>query len=127
MSQHCAEHLLDCIVQTEEFRKADVTKAIHSGFLKLDDRMRNLPEFASGEDKSGSTAVCALISPRQVFVANCGDSRAVLSRGNQLVFWTQDHKPVLPAEKERIQKAGGNVMIQRVNGALAVSRFVWLI
>jgi Serine/threonine protein phosphatase len=33
-----------------------------------------------------------------------------------------DHKPVLPEERERIINAGGNVMIQRVNGSLAVSR-----
>jgi hypothetical protein len=37
-------------------------------------------------------------------------------------FATQDHKPINPAEKERIQNAGGSVMIQRVNGSLAVSR-----
>lgn len=122
VSAHCAEHLLESIVKTEEFQKSEVTKGIRSGFLNLDDRMRTLPELASGEDKSGSTAVCALISPRKVFVANCGDSRAVLCRAGQLVFATQDHKPVLPREKERIQRAGGSVMIQRVNGSLAVSR-----
>lgn len=69
--------------------------------------MRELPELASGEDKSGSTAVCALITPQQVFVANCGDSRAVLCRDGRPAFSTRDHKPILPSEKERIQKAGG--------------------
>ena len=34
----------------------------------------------------------------------------------------QDHKPSNELEKERIQNAGGSVMIQRVNGSLAVSR-----
>lgn len=66
VSAHCAEHLLECIMGTEEFRQEDFIKGIRSGFLSLDDRMRELPELASGEDKSGSTAVCALISPRQV-------------------------------------------------------------
>jgi len=33
-----------------------------------------------------------------------------------------DHKPYLEHERERIVKAGGTVMIQRVNGSLAVSR-----
>lgn len=82
--------------------------------------MRKLPEL--GEEKSGSTAVCALISPNQIFVANCGDSRAVLCNNKRPTFSTQDHKPVLPSEKERIQRAGGSVMIQRINGSLAVSR-----
>ena len=122
VSAHCAEHLLENIVQTEEFRHDDVAKGIRSGFLLLDKTMRELPELASGEDKSGSTAVCALVSPKQVFIANCGDSRAVLCRGGKPAFATRDHKPVLPSEKARILKAGGSVMIQRVNGSLAVSR-----
>lgn len=120
VSAHCAEHLLDCIVNSEDFRRADFTEGIRAGFLNLDDRMRKLPEL--GEEKSGSTAVCALISPNQIFVANCGDSRAVLCNNKRPTFSTQDHKPVLPSEKERIQRAGGSVMIQRINGSLAVSR-----
>ncbi|XP_049828194.1 protein phosphatase 1B-like isoform X1 [Schistocerca gregaria] len=122
VSAHCADHLLECIVGAEEFRSDDVIEAIRAGFLRLDARMRALPELASGEDKSGSTAVCALISPHTVYVANCGDSRAVLCRSGSPTFSTRDHKPVLPAEKERIMRAGGSVMIQRVNGSLAVSR-----
>ena len=84
--------------------------------------MKELPEVVSGEDKSGSTAVCALVSTSHVFLANCGDSRAVISRAGTALVATYDHKPVNPIEKERIQKAGGSVMIQRVNGSLAVSR-----
>lgn len=133
VSAHCANHLLDYIMQTEEFRRslgeadettaaAAVKEGIHTGFLQLDDKMRELPEVVTGEDKSGSTAVCALISPHYVFIANCGDSRALICRGGEPDFSTQDHKPIIPAEKERIQRAGGNVMIQRVNGSLAVSR-----
>jgi len=121
VSAHCAEHLLDAIMQTEEFQE-DVMKGIHNGFLELDNKMRALPEMTSGEDKSGSTAVCAFVSPRLIYVANCGDSRAVLCREGNPVFTTQDHKPGLPTERERIIKAGGSVMIQRVNGSLAVSR-----
>lgn len=97
-------------------------KGIHNGFLELDSKMRSLPEMTSGEDKSGTTAVCVFVSPRLIYIANCGDSRAVLCRSGSPVFSTQDHKPGLPTERERIVKAGGSVMIQRVNGSLAVSR-----
>ena len=38
------------------------------------------------------------------------------------MIFLQDHKPSNELEKERIQNAGGSVMIQRVNGSLAVSR-----
>lgn len=134
VSAHCAENLLESITQSEEFRNSankcdlstngqsnidNVKRGIRDGFLRLDEKMRTM---ISGEDKSGSTAVCCLVSPHHVFIANCGDSRAVLSREKKAVFSTQDHKPINPAEKERIQNAGGSVMIQRVNGSLAVSR-----
>ena len=33
-----------------------------------------------------------------------------------------DHKPELEGERERIEKAGGTVILNRVNGTLAVSR-----
>lgn len=120
-SAHCSEHLLDAIMATEEFQE-DVMKGIHNGFLNLDSNMRMLPKVLSGVDKSGSTAVCAFISPRLMYIANCGDSRAVLCQSGNPVFTTQDHKPALPTERERILKAGGSVVLQRVNGSLAVSR-----
>merc|ERR1712241_333612 len=77
---------------------------------------------ASGEDKSGTTAACALISQKYLIIANCGDSRGVCCTSGKPVLATQDHKPSNPPELERIQNAGGSVMIQRVNGSLAVSR-----
>lgn len=121
-SEHCARHLLESIILTEEFRQDDIIKGIHSGFLQLDEKMRNLPELASGVDKSGTTAVCAFISLQYIYIANCGDSRAVICRNGEPFFTTEDHKPILPDERKRILKAGGSVMIQRVNGSLAVSR-----
>lgn len=84
--------------------------------------MRQMPDVVSGDDKSGSTAVCCLISPTHFYIANCGDSRAVLCRRGVPALYTLDHKPTVPAEKKRIQDAGGSVMIHRVNGSLAVSR-----
>lgn len=122
VADHCAKNLLHSIVRTQEFGNNDITKGIHAGFLKLDETMRDIPELASGADKSGTTAVCAFISDQNVYIANCGDSRAVLCRNCTPIFSTQDHKPILPGEKQRIQNAGGSVMIQRVNGSLAVSR-----
>ncbi|KAH9509315.1 Protein phosphatase 1B [Bulinus truncatus] len=136
VSAVCAEELLGHITQNEDFRGKpdltdgteiqpsieDVLAGIKKGFLNLDEKMRTLPEVISGEDKSGSTAVCSIVSPRHIFFANCGDSRAVLCRNGKCAFATTDHKPVNPRERERIQNAGGSVMIQRVNGSLAVSR-----
>lgn len=100
----------------------EIKQGIREGFLALDEDLRNLPEIANGKDKSGSTAVCVLITPNHIFFANCGDSRAMLISEGEVAFATTDHKPAHPAEKERIQNAGGSVIVQRVNGSLAVSR-----
>lgn len=67
----------------------------------------------------GSTAVVALVDcgketplsgrPRRITVANCGDSRAVLCRSGRAWALSEDHKPELEREKERIEKADGKV------------------
>ena len=127
VSALCAERLLDSIAANIDIVKAtlsttSIETAIRDGFLNLDNQIRDRPETASGEDKSGSTAICTVVTPTHIYFANCGDSRAVLSRSERTVFGTHDHKPINPVERERIQNAGGSVMIQRVNGSLAVSR-----
>ncbi|XP_041748223.1 protein phosphatase 1B-like isoform X2 [Coregonus clupeaformis] len=99
-----------------------VKTGIRTGFLKIDEHMRNFSDLRNGMDRSGSTAVAVLLSPEHLYFINCGDSRAVLYRNTHVCFSTLDHKPCNPREKERIQNAGGSVMIQRVNGSLAVSR-----
>lgn len=64
---------------------------------------------------SGCTCVAAYITGRTLFVANCGDSRAVMARGSasldDLVAadLSRDHKPDDPAESERITAMGGFV------------------
>lgn len=72
----------------------------------------------------GCTAVVSLIRGKQVYVANTGDSRCVISRKGVAEPLTLDHKPVLLEEAERIMKAGGFVRDNRVNGALNVSRTI---
>lgn len=95
---------------------------IKDGFLKIDSSMREHPKFLSPEEKSGTTAVTAFVTPDKVIFANCGDSRGVLANNNSVRFGTYDHKPCNEEEKKRIENAGGSVMIRRVNGSLAVSR-----
>lgn len=96
-------------------------EGIHTGFLDIDRHMHKLARQENW-DRSGSTAAAVMISPRYIYFINCGDSRTLLCRDGQVVFYTEDHKPINPREKERIQNAGGSVTLQRVNGSLAVSR-----
>lgn len=128
VSQYCARHLLDCILESidhdpgKETSIEAVQEGIRKGFLLLDERLKSQPQWASGEDRSGTTAIVVMVSPDKIIWANCGDSRGLLCRNGKLEFATVDHKPYNIGEKNRIEKAGGTVMMQRVNGSLAVSR-----
>jgi protein phosphatase PTC2/3 len=82
-------------------------------------------------DKSGSCAVVLLIVGKKGFVANLGDSRAVIScsGGTECQALSRDHKASDEEEKQRISQAGGEVYcanekaIYRIlPGRLAVSR-----
>ncbi|XP_072954636.1 probable protein phosphatase 2C 68 [Typha angustifolia] len=76
-------------------------------------------------DIVGSTAVVAMVACDRILVANCGDSRAVLSRDGEAIPLSDDHKPDRPDELARIEAAGGRVIFvngARVHGILAMSR-----
>ncbi|GMR56483.1 hypothetical protein PMAYCL1PPCAC_26678 [Pristionchus mayeri] len=97
-------------------------EGLKAGFLALDDKIRDRLDNVLGKDRSGTTAVCSIVTPSHIVLANLGDSRAVLSRRDIDSFGTEDHKPSNEKERQRIINAGGSVMIQRINGSLAVSR-----
>ncbi|XP_057316271.1 protein phosphatase 1A-like [Hydractinia symbiolongicarpus] len=115
-SDICNAHLTES-VEVDKFRQNVI-----EGFLKIDSKMRELPKFLSGEERSGTTAVASFVTPNKIIFANCGDSRALLCSNKEVKFATYDHKPYNEEERKRIENAGGSVMIQRVNGSLAVSR-----
>ena len=77
------------------------------GILKSDELF--LKQAEQMQDRSGSTAIIALIIEDMIYVANVGDSRAVLSTGGggQTVEMSKDHKPY--DEKSRIQDSGGRI------------------
>lgn len=74
----------------------------------------------------GSTAITCVIRGNSALIANVGDSRAVGHISGRAVALSVDHKPNLPAERARIQNAGGTVTsmmgCHRVMGMLAMSR-----
>ncbi|KAM4627540.1 putative protein phosphatase, Mg2+/Mn2+ dependent, 1Na (putative) [Polymixia lowei] len=125
VAQYCSRNLLNHILATDGVKAEEdpeqVKKGICDGFLAIDSHMHKLAR-RDNWDHSGSTAAAVMLSPLHIYFINCGDSRTLLYRNGQVVFYTEDHKPYNPREKERIQNAGGSVTLQRVNGSLAVSR-----
>ncbi|KAL4855454.1 putative protein phosphatase 2C 11 [Chlorella vulgaris] len=104
------------------------------------DMLRKLVDPASGQQapestlqpeatvQAGCTAVVALLMGDRLYVANAGDSRAVLCRGGKALAMSEDHKPAAPDERARIMAAGGFLSeiggITRVNGNLNLSRAI---
>ena len=128
VSQYCSQNLLDCIVESTELDSdcelsADAVKdGIYKGFLKIDHRLKNLPQWANGEDRGGTTATVVFVSPKEIIWGNCGNTRGLLCRNGKVVFATEEHLPFNEKEKSRIEKAGGTVRMQRINGTLGFSR-----
>jgi protein phosphatase PTC2/3 len=60
-------------------------------------------------DRSGSCAIVILLINNECYVANIGDSRAIMSAdsGKKLFLLSRDHRPNEDNEKERIIKNGG--------------------
>jgi serine/threonine protein phosphatase PrpC len=74
---------------------------------------------------SGCTAVVTLLKDNVLYVANLGNSRCILSRSNEALALSEDHKPEDQTEKERIERAGGQVVRNRVikdNNSIKVCR-----
>ena len=71
---------------------------------------------------TGCTANVLVIQDKKLYFANAGDSRSVICKKGQAIAMSVDHKPSIPAELKRIEKAGGWVSDGRVLGNLNLSR-----
>ncbi|KAL9253405.1 putative protein phosphatase 2C 10 [Drosera capensis] len=116
------KHLFSNILKEENFwsdPSASISKAYESTDQAI---LSHSPDLGRG----GSTAVTTiLIDGQKLYVANVGDSRAILSRRGQAVQMTTDHEP--NTERGSIENKGGFVSnmpgdVARVDGQLAVSR-----
>ncbi|XP_045387373.1 probable protein phosphatase 1N [Lemur catta] len=117
-ARHLPRHVLEALGPAPG-EPDGVRWALRRAFLNADERLRSL--WPRGEP-GGSTAVALLVSPSFLYLAHCGDSRAVLSRAGAVAFSTEDHRPLRPRERERIHDAGGTICRRRIEGSLAVSR-----
>lgn len=81
---------------------------------------------------SGSTCCSVLFDCKTIFVANCGDSRAIMCSysnkiGIRIKQLSNDHKPSLPEEMGRIRKSGGRIeTFKGMNGENLGPERVWL-
>ncbi|XP_058770325.1 probable protein phosphatase 2C 49 [Vicia villosa] len=97
----------------------DVENSLRKAFLLADSAMA---DDCSVNTSSGTTALTAMIFGRLLMVANAGDCRAVLSRKGEAIDMSQDHRPIYPLERRRVEELGGYVEDGYLNGVLSVTR-----
>jgi len=123
---YSVSHLHQFLAESS-FYPTDPERALKDAFSRTDTLFL---EKSNRENlKSGTTAVCALLRPKEqmLYVAWLGDSQALLVRNGQAVHVVNPHKPDRQDERERIEDMGGCVLFWgtwRVNGQLAVSRAI---
>nr|KAF6383307.1 protein phosphatase, Mg2+/Mn2+ dependent 1L [Pipistrellus kuhlii] len=92
--------------------------------LSIDREM--LEKLTVSYDEAGTTCLIALLSDKDLTVANVGDSRGVLcDKDGNAIPLSHDHKPYQLKERKRIKRAGGFISFNgswRVQGILAMSR-----
>ncbi|XP_039612674.1 protein phosphatase, Mg2+/Mn2+ dependent, 1Da [Polypterus senegalus] len=134
-AQFARDHLWMFIKKQRGFWSSDteeVCAAIRKGFIACHHAMwKKLPDWPKTitglPSTSGTTASVVLIRGDQMFVAHVGDSAVVLGVQDdpkenfiRAIEVTQDHKPELPRERQRIEELGGSVIKKS-----GVNRVVW--
>ena len=89
----------------------DIKKSILETFEKIETDFLNKN---IENDKSGSCVLICLITETKIFLANLGDSRAILSTnfGTKIKQLTYDHKPNNINEFERLLKNGSKIYFE---------------
>lgn len=84
--------------------------ALRNGFIQAENAFLENSQKET-LDRSGSCANVVLIVGENCYLANVGDSRAIMSgeRGNRIFTLSKDHKPSEEAEQARIIQAGGRI------------------
>jgi len=134
VAKYVEKHFVHELLSNASFKAGNYENALIETFLKMDvllkapEGKKELSQIKGNEDGAdsfaGCTACVALFVKNQLYVANAGDSRCVLSSNRTAVEMSLDHKPELTIEKDRISKAGGYVTEGRVNGNLNLSRAI---
>uniref|UniRef100_A0A804M8Y5 protein-serine/threonine phosphatase n=1 Tax=Zea mays TaxID=4577 RepID=A0A804M8Y5_MAIZE len=121
VAEYVKENLFNNLVSHPKFI-SDTKVAIDDAYKSTDSEFL---ESDSSQNQCGSTASTAVLVGDRLFVANVGDSRAIICREGNAIAVSKDHKPDQTDERQRIEDAGGFVMwagTWRVGGVLAVSR-----
>jgi serine/threonine protein phosphatase PrpC len=108
------------IVACDAFKAGRFADAVKAGYAACDDELLKICDAEAWQD--GTTAVVALLVAGQLITSCVGDSELVACVGGAAQCRSFKHKPNEPAERARIQAAGGVVLFNRLGASMAVSR-----
>ncbi|CAK7337456.1 unnamed protein product [Dovyalis caffra] len=109
-SQFVKRKLCENLLRNGKFR-VDAVEACHSAFLSTNSQLH---ADSLDDTMSGTTAITVLVRGRTIYVANSGDSRAVIAekRGDDIVAvdLSIDQTPFRVDELERVKLCGARVL-----------------
>eukprot|EP00268_Persea_americana_P034579 TRINITY_DN341_c1_g1_i1.p1 TRINITY_DN341_c1_g1~~TRINITY_DN341_c1_g1_i1.p1 ORF type:complete len:1079 (+),score=213.06 TRINITY_DN341_c1_g1_i1:773-4009(+) len=109
-SQFVKQRLCENLLRNSQFHM-DAVEACHSAFLTTNSQLH---ADSLDDSMSGTTAITVLVRGRTIYVANSGDSRAVIAqkRGKEIVAvdLSIDQTPFRADEIERVKHCGARVL-----------------
>lgn len=120
VSNFVKENLPKLVLRDARFKNDNLSALLRDSFLKIQGLINTMDRTKKlSAQMSGTTATIAIHNHAQgkLSIAHVADSTAVLGRYEdssrkkmQAITLTRDHKPNLPDERARIEKAGGRVV-----------------
>ena len=111
-SEFLKNNFLNYLVENKNF-PFDIKTSLIETFEKAEEEFfkQKCGNDLENSDKSGSCALVSLLFDNKIYIANTGDSRAIMSinGGTKVKQLTTDHKANNPKEYERIVKKGSKI------------------
>jgi len=122
-AEYVCSHLFNLISSQSHFEK-DPEEAIVVGFAETEKGWHNYAQKEQIDGTVGTTVTTAIVLGNILFVANVGDSEAVLCSNGKAQVLTKTHVPSNSEERERVEREGGVIISDR-HGTYRLGHPVW--
>jgi len=118
-----SENLFGHILNRDIF-DIDPERALLEGFQSIESEWKTFANSSDIDGTVGTTATTAVVVDNILYVANVGDSEALISTLNEETMLTTAHIPSNPDEKIRIEREGGIILCDK-KGNYRLAHPVW--
>jgi len=92
---------------------SDPASAIVAGFADTEKAWVNFANEREIDGNMGTTVTVAMIVDNNLYVANLGDTEAIISTNGRVKLLTQKHVPANREERSRVEQLGGIIISDR--------------